>query len=68
MADIAEEQNTQFQLALGDNFYTKGVDSVFDERFKVCKPSNITLQLIWYHLSVLSKEYLTNVVYKLHGF
>lgn len=35
MANIAAEENTHFQFALGDNFYFDGVTSVSDERFNV---------------------------------
>ena len=32
---LAKQFNTQFQLALGDNFYTNGVQNEYDSRFKV---------------------------------
>jgi hypothetical protein len=35
MADLTSRYGTQFNLALGDNFYFKGVKSVNDHRFKV---------------------------------
>ena len=34
MADLTSRYGTQFNLALGDNFYYKGVKSVNDHRFK----------------------------------
>ena len=35
MAALTSTYGTQFNLALGDNFYTDGVKSVNDDRFKV---------------------------------
>ena len=35
MSKIAEQMGADFVLALGDNFYYKGVDSVDSPRFKV---------------------------------
>lgn len=35
MSKIAEQMGADFILALGDNFYYKGVDSVDSPRFKV---------------------------------
>jgi hypothetical protein len=35
MTELAKLHNTQFQLALGDNFYTHGVTDINDKRFKV---------------------------------
>lgn len=35
MNTIATEHSTQFQLALGDNFYFEGVKDVDDKRFQV---------------------------------
>lgn len=35
MKVMAKQENTQFQFALGDNFYFDGVKSVDDERFNV---------------------------------
>jgi tartrate-resistant acid phosphatase type 5 len=35
MADLTSRYGTQFNLALGDNFYFHGVKSVNDDRFKV---------------------------------
>jgi hypothetical protein len=35
MTRTGKEHNTQFQLAIGDNFYEKGVVDVNDKRFKV---------------------------------
>ena len=35
MAALTSTYGTQFNLALGDNFYYKGVKSVNDHRFKV---------------------------------
>lgn len=35
MGHIGAKLNTSFQLALGDNFYFDGVQSVTDPRFKV---------------------------------
>ena len=35
MGQIGKRLNTSFQLALGDNFYYHGVQSVDDPRFKV---------------------------------
>lgn len=35
MTKLAKEHNTQFQLALGDNFYFDGVKNSDDKRFKV---------------------------------
>lgn len=35
MNNIAADKNTQFQLALGDNFYFDGVKDVKDKRFQV---------------------------------
>lgn len=35
MGNIAKKLNTSFQLALGDNFYYQGVESVDDPRFQV---------------------------------
>lgn len=35
MGNLGEKLNTSFQLALGDNFYYHGVQSVDDPRFKV---------------------------------
>ena len=35
MADLTSRYGTQFNLALGDNFYFDGVKSVNDDRFKV---------------------------------
>lgn len=35
MDTIAGERNTQFQVALGDNFYFSGVRHVDDKRFQV---------------------------------
>jgi hypothetical protein len=34
---LAKQFNTQFQLALGDNFYTNGVTNEYDSRFQVNK-------------------------------
>ena len=35
MDKLAQMHNTQFQLALGDNFYTTGIKNSDDARFKV---------------------------------
>ena len=35
MAQLAEHYDTQFQVALGDNFYFDGVANVSDKRFQV---------------------------------
>lgn len=35
MSTVAEQMGADFVLALGDNFYYKGVDSVDSPRFKV---------------------------------
>ena len=35
ISSLAKKYDTQFQLALGDNFYTNGVTDEFDKRFKV---------------------------------
>jgi len=35
MEKQAQLHNTQFQIALGDNFYLSGVKNVDDKRFKV---------------------------------
>lgn len=35
MGRIGDKLNTSFQLALGDNFYFKGVENVNDPRFHV---------------------------------
>ena len=35
MENLAQMHNTQFQLALGDNFYVTGVKDADDKRFKV---------------------------------
>jgi hypothetical protein len=35
MAKLAQAYDTQFQIALGDNFYFTGVKSPMDKRFKV---------------------------------
>lgn len=35
MSEVAEQMGADFVLALGDNFYYKGVDSVDSPRFKV---------------------------------
>lgn len=35
MGKMGERLNTSFQLALGDNFYYQGVQSVTDPRFQV---------------------------------
>ena len=37
MTRLAKKYATKFQLALGDNFYFKGVTDVDDKRFKVCR-------------------------------
>ena len=37
MTRLAKKYATKFQLALGDNFYFKGVTDVNDKRFKVCR-------------------------------
>ena len=34
MGKVASNMNSQFTLALGDNFYDKGVKDVYDHRFK----------------------------------
>lgn len=34
MGKVASDMNSQFTLALGDNFYDKGVKDVYDHRFK----------------------------------
>ena len=36
MGKMGAKLNTSFQLALGDNFYFDGVQSVDDSRFYVC--------------------------------
>ncbi len=35
MTRLALDHNTAFQLAIGDNFYTKGIQGVDDKRFQV---------------------------------
>jgi hypothetical protein len=35
MTRLALEHNTAFQLAIGDNFYTKGIQNLDDKRFQV---------------------------------
>lgn len=35
MGNIGNKLNTSFQLALGDNFYYQGVQSIDDPRFQV---------------------------------
>jgi len=35
LTEIGKRENTQFQLALGDNFYFHGVNSSEDKRFRV---------------------------------
>ena len=34
MGKVASDMNSQFTLALGDNFYDEGVKDVYDHRFK----------------------------------
>lgn len=34
MGKVASDMNSQFTLALGDNFYDTGVKDVYDHRFK----------------------------------
>lgn len=47
MTDLAKLHNTQFQLALGDNFYFHGVTDTKDKRFKVIFFTyNVNLYLI----------------------
>jgi len=51
MAIIAEQYNSQFTLALGDNFYYSGVSNVDDPRFKTTYEQIFTapsLQSRWY--------------------
>ena len=35
LTEMGKRENTQFQLALGDNFYFHGVNSSEDKRFRV---------------------------------
>lgn len=37
MSKVAEQMGADFVLALGDNFYYRGVDSVDSPRFKVSR-------------------------------
>lgn len=39
MGTVAEQMGADFILALGDNFYYKGVESVDSPRFKVVQPN-----------------------------
>lgn len=54
MSKVAEQMGADFVLALGDNFYFKGVDSVDSPRFKETFESVYTaksLQVPWYVLA-----------------
>ncbi|CAN9509856.1 unnamed protein product [Ophioblennius macclurei] len=54
MSKVAEQMGADFILALGDNFYYKGVDSVDSPRFKTTFESVYTaksLQVPWYVLA-----------------
>lgn len=54
MSKVAEQVGTDFVLALGDNFYFKGVDSVDSPRFKDTFESVYTaksLRIPWYILA-----------------
>lgn len=48
MGGVAESENSQFTLALGDNFYDHGVKNVKDPRF------NYTFEVNWYRSVSLS--------------
>jgi hypothetical protein len=41
MEKQAKMHDTQFQIALGDNFYLSGVKNVDDKRFKVTYKLNV---------------------------
>lgn len=43
MTQLAETYSTQFQLALGDNFYEDGVQDEYDRRFNVRTNNKILL-------------------------
>ncbi|CAF0752071.1 unnamed protein product [Adineta ricciae] len=63
MGHIGEKLNTSFQLALGDNFYYDGVQSVTDPRFKHTFEDVFTaksLQTPWYVLAG-NHDHLGNV-------
>lgn len=56
MGVVADQMGADFILALGDNFYYKGVDSVDSPRFKVswanvfCKVNMIIKQYVGHEL------------------
>jgi len=51
IAKLGESKNTQFQIALGDNFYFTGVKNVFDHRFEDSFEdvyTGVAMQKPWY--------------------
>lgn len=51
MSKIADQMGADFVLALGDNFYYKGVNTVDSPRFKVSR-INVVLKTTLYFITV----------------
>lgn len=59
MGKIAEQMGADFILALGDNFYYKGVSDVNDPRFEVCTCVFIVcLVAVYLYVTVLCIDFL----------
>jgi hypothetical protein len=58
MTRLALMHNTSFQLAIGDNFYTRGIKDSNDKRFQV---------YIQFKLCLTSKKNLANYYENLKG-
>lgn len=61
MTQLAKAYNTQFQLALGDNFYDDGVVNADDKRFKVSFPRKL-----WGFRGLKKILTLSKIIYKLY--
>jgi hypothetical protein len=67
MGKLGRQLNTSFQLALGDNFYYKGVQSVDDARFQVDHLFVFDRSIVERFSRIRSNMFSRQQLFKRHG-